>query len=99
MGLSYVITFALCINGNIVECKANPLSEKFFVNSVLIETSWNVKTTPVTFLCICLNVLIETSWNVKKPMRKFHFNVQRINRNIVECKVIYNILYCFNTSY
>ena len=35
------------------------------------------------------NVLIETLWNVKvlRPLRGFHFQY-RINRNIVECKVL-----------
>ena len=58
--------------------------------AVLIETLWNVKHNSERFCFRSTTVLIETLWNVKKirkPLILLHGN--RINRNIVECKVSY----------
>ena len=77
------------INRNIVECKARSVSfdcpEPI---SVLIETSWNVKKKLKTIMRICRRVLIETSWNVKLYTTFYIVSIHRINRNIVECKVL-----------
>ena len=54
----------------------------------LIETSWNVKKKLKTIMRICRRVLIETSWNVKLYTTFYIVSIHRINRNIVECKVL-----------
>ena len=55
--------------------------------SVLIETSWNVKTIGLTERQAAANVLIETSWNVKSTKHPIGLSSGlSINRNIVECK-------------
>ena len=43
-------------------------------------------------------VLIETSWNVKAVYLSLEKIVQRINRNIVECKAKVQKLVLFNNS-
>ena len=72
-----------------MECKARSVSfdcpEPI---SVLIETSWNVKKKLKTIMRICRRVLIETSWNVKLYTTFYIVSIHRINRNIVECKVL-----------
>ena len=60
---------------------------------VLIETYWNVKaslTSNVLFRRV--HVLIETYWNVKvNPSGVLSISRLRINRNILECKVIFAV--------
>ena len=59
---------------------------------VLIETSWNVKVELQIERFFDSLVLIETSWNVKeKKRKKHHKGIIGINRNIVECKVGYDV--------
>ena len=53
------------INRNIVECKVEKTGRSSVTESVLIETSWNVKTIGQACVQIPAAVLIETSWNVK----------------------------------
>ena len=55
---------------------------------VLIETLWNVKDDYFNSVQTDVQVLIETLWNVKQIllMKSLKF-LQRINRNIMECKV------------
>ena len=56
---------------------------------VLIETSWNVKSTAALSPSSVISVLIETSWNVKVELYGAPEEGDiRINRNIVECKVL-----------
>ena len=78
----------ICINRNIVECKASStiVSSPLRLH-VLIETLWNVKQGMENRRKEMNLVLIETLWNVKSVD---HLQVDfslRINRNIVECKV------------
>ena len=84
----------LCINRNIVECKASPLTlpeERFIV--VLIETLWNVKNDFNVSISFCITVLIETLWNVKNAkFVVYNDGALGINRNIVECKVFQVLL-------
>ena len=62
----------MCINRNIVECKAGLY----------------------TGISTCADVLIETLWNVKsEKVSKFLRFALGINRNIVECKVIFSQRY------
>ena len=49
-----------------MECKVTIPPWKSLYQTVLIETSWNVKTQMCQCLENRLNVLIETSWNVKE---------------------------------
>ena len=58
------------INRNIVECKVKRFVAKPSIASVLIETSWNVKTVLRTPYADIACVLIETSWNVKLLLSK-----------------------------
>ena len=63
------------------------MSGNHIIFSVLIETSWNVKTNKLIIIPQVLAVLIETSWNVKQvETAKTYFVELSINRNIVECK-------------
>ena len=58
--------------------------------SVLIETYWNVKCPESRHLRAHRTVLIETYWNVKKIGALVIFRQSHsINRNILECKVVY----------
>ena len=60
-------------------------------STVLIETLWNVKRF-IKDLCNGIDtVLIETLWNVKKKDLPTHVTIRStgINRNIVECKVLW----------
>ena len=65
-----------------------PVLKNLFI--VLIETLWNVKLVKWQLLICTVWVLIETLWNVKF----FYDGIwrgrpDRINRNIVECKVCF----------
>ena len=56
--------------------------------AVLIETLWNVKVYLLFQMEIKCRVLIETLWNVKIWKQAHDIGLSnRINRNIVECKV------------
>ena len=55
-------------------------------NTVLIETSWNVKEKQNRKQNQLKKVLIETSWNVKLIIYLLFSFTSSINRNIVECK-------------
>ena len=60
---------------------------------VLIETLWNVKVCVQEEKSYGRSVLIETLWNVKLDISfEVFFQVVRINRNIVECKVHFSAL-------
>ena len=54
------------INRNIVECKVNFLSPFHSMDTVLIETLWNVKQVVLLAVILICSVLIETLWNVKQ---------------------------------
>ena len=57
---------------------------------VLIETLWNVNRGQVIATPVENIVLIETLWNVNRKSLLVSFLVrQRINRNIVECKLVH----------
>mgnify|MGYP004516742397 CR=1 FL=1 len=76
-----------CINRNIVECKYCSCRSNCSCNLVLIETLWNVNSSPDTTQNIELKVLIETLWNVNITKTvKATCGAKSINRNIVECK-------------
>ena len=75
------------INRNIVECKVSLLLSVLGIESVLIETLWNVKLIPQLLPLLCQFVLIETLWNVKNVTLPALTPAACINRNIVECKV------------
>ena len=62
----------------------------YFASRVLIETLWNVKQVLSKTLFFGSLVLIETLWNVKYCEGLMIVSFSRINRNIVECKVIFN---------
>ena len=65
-------------------------------NTVLIETSWNVKPLNYEDIEALQTVLIETSWNVKRVIPHCRQHSESINRNIVECKVLLFIsLFCY----
>ena len=74
------------INRNIVECKGFFFRAEFKSDSVLIETSWNVKYHSRPAHDRRRTVLIETSWNVKVFVNCSLLFAHGINRNIVECK-------------
>ena len=83
---SFSIPFP-CINRNIVECKLIYRTGRRQAFSVLIETLWNVNSSPDTTQNIELKVLIETLWNVNITKTvKATCGAKSINRNIVECK-------------
>ena len=78
------------INRNIVECKVDSLNLFITAEAVLIETLWNVKFRFCVIQSRFICVLIETLWNVKGVMNLAAASGEdRINRNIVECKVSY----------
>ena len=81
------------INRNIVECKVVTLLSIFYHRSVLIETLWNVKIYFTQFSAKVILVLIETLWNVKDQSVCGTDQDPCINRNIVECKVIFSQRY------
>ena len=77
----------------LIETLWNVKSEKYRIyeteSYVLIETLWNVKPLFHGRYGKRSEVLIETLWNVKTHIFHFSFLLEfRINRNIVECKVI-----------
>ena len=81
---------AHCINRNIVECKGWRKSNDTATYYVLIETLWNVKLQEIQMYAGHQKVLIETLWNVKWTKWECGFDsAYRINRNIVECKVVF----------
>ena len=53
---------------------------------VLIETYWNVNSDYIAMSEDVKNVLIETYWNVNVRYLGLKILIQRINRNILECK-------------
>ena len=60
------------------------------LSPVLIETLWNVKVLCVSCKQRIWRVLIETLWNVKNyTATELTKGTYRINRNIVECKVLH----------
>ena len=60
----------------------------FMTQTVLIETLWNVNDDCLEYGLIDKVVLIETLWNVnQKQLTVILAEYQRINRNIVECKL------------
>ena len=59
---------------------------------VLIETSWNVKKQTPPPAPADSAVLIETSWNVKTEEGAKVLYSRGINRNIVECKDLSNVI-------
>ena len=76
------------INRNIVECK-EACKLLFLLDAfVLIETLWNVKFNRDRCVWVLDRVLIETLWNVKLGEWNGEESDTRINRNIVECKVM-----------
>ena len=76
------------INRNIVECKDSlPYAvrrDKEGINRNIVECKgrWDYEFNGY------LEVLIETSWNVKLYTTFYIVSIHRINRNIVECKVL-----------
>ena len=91
---NYLILRNICINRNIVECKAGLYTGISTCADVLIETLWNVKIYFTQFSAKVILVLIETLWNVKsEKVSKFLRFALGINRNIVECKVIFSQRY------
>ena len=71
------------INRNIVECKAQRITVKTCIVSVLIETLWNVKAYAPVLPGISGTVLIETLWNVKKELetislKPFHVLIETL---------------------
>ena len=84
---NYLILRNICINRNIVECKAGLYTGISTCADVLIETLWNVKIYFTQFSAKVILVLIETLWNVKDQSVCGTDQDPCINRNIVECKV------------
>ena len=59
---------------------------------VLIETLWNVNVFPTLLKKLDEFVLIETLWNVNGSTKVADTGeIFRINRNIVECKLVFQI--------
>ena len=56
---------------------------------VLIETYWNVNTRVLNSSIIDFLVLIETYWNVNEMSYEHRGLVIGINRNILECKLLF----------
>ena len=73
------------INRNIVECKYRKEVNNYHNLCELIETLWNVNSGHT--LCPSLE-LIETLWNVNLNSWRLISPSIRINRNIVECKLL-----------
>ena len=65
------MTINYSINRNIVECKDENVNFWQTLESVLIETLWNVKVYLIFIAPYCNSVLIETLWNVKLTVRSF----------------------------
>ena len=89
-----IIGVAFRINRNIVECKwSSEGTTDTKDNSVLIETLWNVNGRSLHWCEHKASVLIETLWNVNTTSASpFAPLYCCINRNIVECKLLYDFL-------
>ena len=76
------------INRNIVECKEqdayNSRQDHTSINRNIVECKEGRDIRGLTIEI----VLIETSWNVKLYTTFYIVSIHRINRNIVECKVL-----------
>ena len=79
-------------NRNIVECKGIRLALRSYRSMDLIETSWNVKVKSFVLNSEENLDLIETLWNVKTLFAMNGSRGMGFNRDIVECKVRWNIL-------
>ena len=87
--MSFVLSQAvlLCINRNIVECKAACRGIRVPCSAVLIETSWNVKGRKFEYSCMPVRCINRNIVECKEQLRVILGDQNDgINRNIVECK-------------
>ena len=66
------------------------------MDSVLIETLWNVNNNTLLLYQEAVKVLIETLWNVNCDNPRADHYISRINRNIVECKFVFWVYIAMN---
>ena len=87
------------INRNIVECKLYSAWVRSARVTVLIETLWNVNLHDTHRLLQQVPVLIETLWNVNWKTLQSSNQTKSINRNIVECKLLYTLFLTLTSQY
>ena len=76
------------INRYIMECKLRKYGTRQNRFLELIDTLWNVNSTSYSTTLNGFCELIDTLWNVNFLAERFNYYGQRINRYIMECKLL-----------